>query len=98
MLQTVTQGSIRLWGTGCLRSRLWFWQLEGRSVRTSHECDLRICGNESRPGPQLVEKLATPLVLVKYVTALSKRHEKLRPPTFAAPAAGASVCAGRNCK
>ena len=32
------------------------------------------------------------------ISALSKRHEKLRPPMFAAPAADASVCSGRYCK
>ena len=32
------------------------------------------------------------------ISALSKRHEKLRPPMFAAPVAGASVCTGRYCK
>ena len=33
------------------------------SVRTSHACNFhgRICGNESQPGLQLVEKLATHL-------------------------------------
>ena len=29
------------------------------------------------------------------ISALSKRYEKLRPPMFAAPVAGASVCTGR---
>ena len=32
------------------------------------------------------------------ISALSKRHEKLRPPMFAAPVVGASVCTGRYCK
>ena len=30
-----------------------------RSGRTSHVCNFRICGTESQPGLQLVEKLAT---------------------------------------
>ena len=33
----------------------------------------RICGNESQPGLQLVEKLAMPLVLVHYYK--KTRHE-----------------------
>ena len=32
------------------------------------------------------------------ISALSKRHENLRPTMFAAPVAGASVCTGRYCK
>ena len=32
-----------------------------RSVCTSHACNFRICGNESQPDLQLVEKPATSL-------------------------------------
>ena len=32
-----------------------------RSVRSSHACNFRICGNESQPDLQLVEKLVTSL-------------------------------------
>ena len=32
------------------------------------------------------------------ISALSKRHEKLRPPMFAALVADASVCTSRYCK
>ena len=32
-----------------------------RSVRTSHARNFMMCGNESQPGLQLVEKLTTPL-------------------------------------
>ena len=40
-----------------------------RPVRTSHACNFqKICENDSQPGLQLVERLATPLVAVTFLT------------------------------
>ena len=46
--------------------------LTGQSVgevRLVMRAIFRICGNESQPGPQLVEKLSTPLIATAKPTA-----------------------------
>ena len=52
--------------------------LTGQSVgevRLVMRAIFRICGNESQPGPQLVEKLSTPLIATAEPTAsLSPGH------------------------
>ena len=46
-----------------------------KSVRTSH---FRICENESQPGLQQIEKLATPLVLKSMFTSLKTNQRLLQ--------------------